>query len=339
MAIQVPQKVSPHMKDIDDLSHSVVYHIVIYTLFLLFIYFSVKDISAASLAGVTAYAASRHDSVLGSYRMAISFCGDSFLFLSIPLLFSRNRWPKKLIIVIPIAIYFVINLLLGNRNALLCGFCAAILLTSQLYGLRTIVRPKTIVIFAFALAGIQLISFVRGMTTDALLTGNLDLDFWEILKSTSESNEKYAAHLSMYGVLKKDVPLTYGYSFYVLFCSLVPSFMLERPDDIYTYYIDNTTSGFVDVGVTIHHATAWYLNFGLFGIVLGSLLWGKIMQFLYKRRDVFIYLYGSVLFSSVSIQLIRNGIEGYKGVILLDLFFPMFIVHYCLKKNRVNRNM
>lgn len=317
-----------YIEVIERLSKSVGYHIVVFALLGVFLFFSYRDISLAMNSGVSAYGLSRFDSSIGGLSSLVMFCGDTFVYLSIPLLFSTSK-KKKVPIFIFFAIYFIFNFLLGNRNVLLCGLIAIALLYTELNGVKKALKLKNLIIAFILLLSIQLISIFRGMTTDAMLTGNTDITVSEIIMSMLSSSEFYAAQMSMYGVLKFDVDFTWGSSILFLISTLIPTFIgIVRPDSIYMYYVKGTVGHRPEYGVTINHATGWYLNFGIVGLILGAWVWASILRFFLKRKNKFIYLYGAILFSSVSIQMIRSGMEAYKGVLLLDTLIPIFIIWY-----------
>lgn len=318
----------------DILNHSKLYYLIMYSLLVAFVYFSMRDLSTAMRQGVSAYGLSRFNSSLGGLSSMIAFFGDTFLYLSVPLLFCRKNMAQKMSVIAPIGVYFFINLLLGNRNTLLCGLVIGVVIFAELYGLKQTFRPKYLAIGIISLTAIQMISFVRGMSINQILSGNYDFNFFDVLDSTTGSAEKYAAQISMYGVLANNVSPTWGTSVLFLISTLIPSFLgIPRPDRIYTYYVFQTMHGKPDIGITLHHATAWYLNFGFIGIILGALLWGWVFKYLYSRRNRFVYFYGAVLFSAVSIQMIRDsGIESYKGCLLLATILPMLIAHFCIKQ-------
>jgi len=85
------------------------------------------------------------------------------------------------------------------------------------------------------------------------------------------SNEMFAGHFSMYGVLSKQVKPKIGFSFKNLLYSFVPSTLVKnRPIDSYTFYAQEM--GFKPgQGFTINYITAWYLNFSYFGLIIGPL--------------------------------------------------------------------
>ena len=66
------------------------------------------------------------------------------------------------------------------------------------------------------------------------------------------------------------------YGLLSMLASVIPRFAWpSRPPDIYLHYADSI--GVAEgQGFTIHHATGWYLNFGVLGILVGALLWGWV---------------------------------------------------------------
>lgn len=325
---------SVYMCYIERLTFSRGYHFVMYVMLFVFLYFSYSDIYHALRSGVSAYQLSRFDSTTEGLNSLISFCGNTFVYLSVPLLFSKN-FKKKIPVLLGFSIYYFFNFMLGNRNILLCGMIVAVLLYSELYGVKKALKLKNICFFIILVLIIQIISIFRGFSADAMFSSGFKINISDILMSLFTSSEQYCAQFSMYGALKYDVDFTYGSSILFLMSTLIPSFLgFERPMAIYQHFIKNTV-GSADLGMTINHATGWYLNFGIVGIVIGAWLWGYILKYFYCRKKSFIYLYGAVTFSSSAIQMIRDGgIEAYKSGLLLDTIIPLSIIWWFTKRNR-----
>lgn len=325
---------------IEKLSSSAGYHIVVVILLVIFLSFSFRDISLAMKTGVSAYGLSRFESTLGGLNSFVMFCGDTFVYLSIPLFFSNSK-KKKIPVILLFDIYYMFNFILGNRNVLLCGLVAIVLLYTELNGVKKALKIKNIIIALVFLLSIQLISFYRGMSMEVMFTRNDDISLSDIFMSLFSSSEFYAGQMSMYGVLKYNVDFTWGSSVLFLISTLLPTFLgFTRPDSIYLYYVKGTVGHRPDFGVTINHATGWYLNFGIIGIILGAWMWAAVLNYFIKRKQKFLYLYGAILFSSVSIQMIRSGMEAYKGVLLLDTLIPMLIIWWfgARASNKVRNN-
>lgn len=319
--------------EIEKLAGNHPYNVILYLLFGVFVLSSYRDIIAAMSGNVSAYSLSRFDSTVKNGSL-IQFCGDTFTYLAIPILFAKNHRFRRNSVMVLFGLYFLFNFLLGNRNILLCDLVIVAVLYTQLNGLKSALKPRNIVLVAVFFFMIQIISFVRGMSVNEIVKGTQSIGIEEVFVSASQSSEQYAAQISMYGVLKYDVPITYGKGVLYFVSTFIPQFVgIERPERLYQYYIQNTVHGKLDMGVTMHHATAWYLDFGVVGIILGALLWGYVLMYLYRRKRKFLYLYGAIIFSAVSIQMIRDGgIESYKGGLILNTIIPMLIIYLCTRK-------
>jgi hypothetical protein len=174
---------------------------------------------------------------------------------------------------------FVFCLILGNKNELFVA-----LVTGVLFYLANDLRPRKVLLLGVsvaAFAAVAFIDFVRGASLndmhELVSTENVLDSFGRILSS----NEAFASHMSTYGCLHYQVPLTYGSSFLSLLTSIVPrNFWPDRPLDIYAHYAASVqaTAG---QGYSIHHAAGWYLNFGLPGVLLGGTLLGWIWSQLF----------------------------------------------------------
>jgi hypothetical protein len=152
------------------------------------------------------------------------------------------------------------------------------------------------------------------------------------------SNEMFASHFSMYGTLSKHLPLTFGKSLWSLVYSFVPRFILpDRPETAYDYYVYmvNAVAG---EGYTINHATAWYINFGVIGILLGALLLGGIWVWLFNMKNQFatmknrfvqlFFIFGIYAITAQIPTLIRSGPEGYKALIFEGLLIPTLVIYF-----------
>ncbi|OFX79102.1 MAG: hypothetical protein A2X12_10410 [Bacteroidetes bacterium GWE2_29_8] len=177
-----------------------------------------------------------------------------------------------------------------------------------------------------------------------------NIDAMETIKSSSLSflfsNEMFCAHFSMYGVLKNNLKLTYGSSIKNFIASFIPKILKpSRPEDIYTYYASQLkmVSG---QGYTINHATGWYLNFGIIGIILGGFIFGlswfvsiyfNFFEYVKKRNYYrFISIMLPMLFVANIPFMIRTGPEGYKSLIFEAIVIPLLIVSSSIWKSLKN---
>ena len=169
----------------------------------------------------------------------------------------------------------------------------------------------------------------------------------EVGKFVSSSNEAFAAHFSMYGVLAAGTPINFGYSLYAFACSLVPrAFWPNRPRDIYLYYSESV-GAIQNQGYSLHQATGWYLNFGYAGVILGGivmgLIWSKCLNAhgrLGGRHGMLLRLFAIVApwtFAANIPPVIRAGPEGYKGFIIDGALIPVGTLALACRQKRRKR--
>ncbi len=147
------------------------------------------------------------------------------------------------------------------------------------------------------------------------------------------SNELFAGHFSMYGVLHYNIPPSYGISFKNLLYSFVPSFIKkERPQDAYGYYAQSLNLP-SDQGFTINHITAWYLNLGLIGLIVGPIILSIVLLFPLLMQDKYWNRLPSitplllvVLIGCMGSILVRTGPEGFKSILYEAMIIPLGIM-------------
>jgi len=223
--------------------------------------------------------------------------------------------------------------LLGNRNELLVALLGGLLtFVATAYKLR---RLRLALVVLAGLWFLYAIDVFRGVPVSKLwetVSTRIDMAA-DPTSFVGSSNEAFAAHFSMYGVLAHDVPLMPGFSLYSLACSIIPrAIWPDRPYDLYPYYVESVGVR-QDQGFTIHHATVWYLNFGYVGVLLGALCWGLIWSYCYNsarriRRGaglfprLFAILSPSLFVASIP-PLVRAGPEGYKALLIDAFLIPL----------------
>lgn len=239
--------------------------------------------------------------------------------------------------------------ILGNKNetlmALIAGFLAYV---------ASAERPS------WTRAGIGGVVGVWFLYTIDLFRGTPFSGLWQAVherirhadqvgRFVSSSNEAFAAHFSMYGVLAARTPLRFGYSFYSLACSLVPRILWpDRPRDIYLYYSESVGT-IQNQGYSLHHATGWYLNFGYLGVLLGGfvmgLAWAGCLNAHRRwggRRGLLLRLFAVVApwtFVANIAPLVRAGPEGYKGFFIDGALIPVAALAIaCREKRRRPQN-
>ncbi len=243
--------------------------------------------------------------------------------------------------------------MLGNRREILSGIVICTLISLNQF--KHINYRRFALIFIMVLTFFLSNTFFRSTIISSKLNDILHLESTEIvLKSDEEfntkgiagsvlfSNELFYAHFSMYGALHKQVPLTYGSSLVYLASSIVPRAIYpNRPPDIYTYYASavNAVPGQI---YTLHHATAWYLNFGFIGIIIGSLILAIIFAFAFhinhstfKNNKTYFVLFKILLpflLCSQMVTFITAGPEAYKSLLLEGVIIPIILLSLCFKK-------
>lgn len=246
--------------------------------------------------------------------------------------------------VVAVLVLFIYATLIGSRSDLLFAFLFAIVfylinarkisvyrVGGQVVGLVLVVAviEMTRAIPILAYLGL---STGPGIPTDEVVSR---MSFFSTLLNLMASNEMFAGHMSMYGAVYYDVPLTWGGSFNYLLHSMIPRFMIiERPPDSYQHYaaaIHYTGAQ----GFTINHATGWYVNFGVAGVVVGGALLGSLVgagHVLQQRAcgsSVLRRIFRVLLLLTVCAffpSLIRTGPEGFKALCFEAVIIPVVLI-------------
>ncbi len=238
---------------------------------------------------------------------------------------------------------------LGNKNEVLMT-----LVTGLLAYVGSVRRPHLVKAGLTLIAGLWFlytIDFFRGVPVSEMgtMVSQELQDATGVAKFITSSNEAYAAHFSMYGVLAAHVEPRFGYSFYSLVCSVIPRVLWPaRPPDIYLYYSEQV-GAIQNQGYSLHHATGWYLNFGVAGVALGGvvlgLVWGLCLNAQQRVRDasgLAFRLFAVVapwLFVACLPPLVRAGPEGYKGFLIEGVLIPVGTLVLACRQKRARRRV
>ncbi|MDQ6708673.1 MAG: hypothetical protein M3Z85_22165 [Acidobacteriota bacterium] len=222
-----------------------------------------------------------------------------------------------------------VNIMLGQRRAI-----AAEMISGGLFYLVNVRRPSRILILggaAVMIVGMGFVSMTRGGGVAAGVS-TIDTLKDSIIENVV-SNEPFAAHLSLYGSIAYKLPASYGSSLVYLTSSLIPG--IERPADIYEYYAEHVMA-IEGQGYTVHHATGWYLNFGMAGVFAGGVLLGTIWAVLFglfqrhtriRQHVIRIAAIFTVwTFTAFLPSICRAGPEAYKGMLLEVLVIPIAVM-------------
>ncbi|HZO90852.1 MAG TPA: hypothetical protein VFB38_21170 [Chthonomonadaceae bacterium] len=249
---------------------------------------------------------------------------------------ARGRWTVPAYLGVLLGM-FLFTLILGNKNELFYTGVGAFLLY-----LVNAERPNRAALVGLgALGGVclALVDMLRGVPLPQMLDFVSTMSFEDVkgaMEFLGTSDEAFGAHFSMYGALTFKVPLTYGSSLVSLAASVVPRDLWpDRPEDVYFHYA-NSVQAVAGQGYTIHHATGWYLNFGVPGIIIGGLVlgwvWAKCFNSFYcvaSARTRWGYLLAVLspwMLTASLPALVRAGIEAYKGVALEAFLIPVVML-------------
>src|SRR5579871_898490 len=222
---------------------------------------------------------------------------------------------------------------LGNKNEVLVTLLAGVLAYTASVRRPRLLRASLVLAAGFwFLYSIDLFRAVPVTEIKQAVIGRLGQST-QVASFMASSNEAYAAHFSLYGVLAGNVKPRFGYSLYALVCSVIPRVVWpSRPLDIYFYYSESV-GAIQNQGYSVHHATGWYLNFGIPGVALGGIALGWVWAYClnaYQRirpaSGLFFRLFATVapwLFVAYLPPLIRAGPEGYKGLVIEAFLIPV----------------
>jgi len=236
--------------------------------------------------------------------------------------------------------------LLGNRNELLTAIITGFLF--YIVNKKKINRLAIGLLTVGAVGLLGVIGSLRG-TSPLELIDLLEPDMFVggILNAIT-SNEIIASHLSLYGALHFQIPFVFGQSLLSLVASIIPSILWQnRPPDIYWHYF-NHIDAVPGQGYAIHHATGWYLNFGILGIAVGAIIIGFIWAECFKRFQRYRWRQSTIssiftilspwIFIGALFPLLRGGLEGYKAFIVEHYMIPILLLTWSIKKSvyRIN---
>ena len=236
---------------------------------------------------------------------------------------------------------------LGNKNEVLEALVAGTL--AYLGSVRRANIWKVSLTVCAGLWFLYAIDLFRGVSVPEMqsVVGARLEEATGVANFVTSSNESFAAHFSMYGVLAREVPPKFGYSLYSLVCSVIPRVLWpDRPFDIYFYYSDQV-GAIQNQGYSLHHATGWYLNFGIAGVAIGGIVLGLAWAFCLKARQriraksgLLFRLFAVIapwLFVANLPPLIRAGPEGYKGFILEAVLIPVGTLAFACRAKKAKR--
>jgi len=255
----------------------------------------------------------------------------------------RYTWPGYVLVFTGMGIF---TFVLGNKNEVFTSLLAGLLAY-----FASVKRPsfvKAALLLAAGMWFLYTIDFFRGTPISEMreAVSQRVEDATEVANFVTSSNEAYAAHFSLYGVLASGAEPRFGYSLYSLACSVVPRVLWpDRPADIYSYYADSV-GAIQNQGYSVHHATGWYLNFGFAGVALGAIVLGLVWAYCLNAHQkirpgsgLLFRLFATIspwLFVACLPPLIRAGPEGYKGFLVEGLLIPLIVLAFACRPQRAS---
>lgn len=253
----------------------------------------------------------------------------------------RYTWPGYFLLFTGMGVF---TFVLGNKNEVFTSLLAGLLAY-----FASVKRPSFVkagLLLASGMWFLYTIDFFRGTPISEMseaVSQRLE-DATEVASFVTSSNEAYAAHFSLYGVLANGAEPRFGYSLYSLACSVVPRVLWpDRPADIYSYYAESV-GAIQNQGYSVHHATGWYLNFGYAGVALGAVVLGLVWAYCLNahRRirpgsGLRFRLFATIspwLFVACLPPLIRAGPEGYKGFLVEGLLIPLVVLSFACRPQK-----
>lgn len=160
------------------------------------------------------------------------------------------------------------------------------------------------------------------------------------------SNELFAGHFSLYGIIKHNVKPKMGLSFRALFEIVKPkSSRSKEVLDSYSYYAKelNFPEG---QGFTINHISGWYLNFSYFGIPTGGAFLALIIVGVFMKQSLantgvkeLIWLIVLCSITAFSAMLVRGGPEAFKALIIEAIIVPVVVFCGAILFTRVSTEL
>lgn len=225
-------------------------------------------------------------------------------------------------------------IVVGSKSMIFSGVISGLVFFQVNYGpMSASMRTKLIAAAALGVALMAFINVARGFSlgniNEVFSVEGLLLSIQLLLFS----NEAFGAHFSMYGVLAQNVQPSPDLAAFFLIDTLLP-FDAGPALSTYEYYADSV-GALPGQGYSIHYATATYLNFGIFGLVLGAVLLAWVFSFFLRicERQITsssllvqgVAIFGLALFVGSFPIFLRGGFEAYRAV-AITMLLPMLVL-------------
>lgn len=232
---------------------------------------------------------------------------------------------------------------LGDRNAVVVATVGGFYFYRMLGG--RIQWKRALLLAGVAFMVLRTIEYLRanpaadmlGTLAEAVTTAR----FWNPL-ALARGSESLAAHLSLYGIIEKHLPLTWGESLVYLAQSLVPFIPSgDRVQDSYQTYA-HLVGAPASQGFNIHFAAGAYLNAGIPGLMVAA---GIVVVLFHaarltsarmamRTRLQYPGLFAYAIFCSLLPIGMRAGPEGIKALVFEGFLLPMLVIAICVRRAR-----
>ena len=249
---------------------------------------------------------------------------------------------KKIIVKIVLFLLIIMVVILfitsgHKKNALL----PVIVFIAVYNKIRSLNFRKLFFIFLFTFIAIGALNTVRGG-----VSGNVGSKLTETFLKQSivvlyVYNANYSPIVNM--VYNGDLPLQYGKEYYEQFLYLIPRFLYKDKPISFDYYLKELTNqSFEGGGSPPTLFGSLYLNFGVYGVIIGSFLMGYLYKLLFNY-----YKSCNLFFSSLIVltmyyilnpsQVINSLLMLYLSFLCIIFFGKFFekVIHLSRKQNEV----
>lgn len=264
---------------------------------------------------------------LSSLVHSIAFVASGAL----PFIFTKNRTKKSIIIgLASLFLSYALFILIGDRSGLIYAFLIFIVIFSSVANKKVkIVDLLVYVLLIFFV--LHLVTIIR----NSFLTGKvLDMTFLGQNTLIDTIYDSFNLVVYEYFILVIDLHnannYIYGGSFLNNFTGVVPRFIWpEKPTVSSAVYLSEKYYHDASRGRPFTTLGEWYINFGWIGPLIGGLIFGRLVRFIYnKYYKNFRNINTTILVTILLIMVLGNG---FHSTILLQ-FLKFLVISYILLK-------
>ena len=329
---------SPNLKDNPKLQESVrflswLFFVLGFLMSLAYLYYRGRSLLSALTLGQ-----------LGSFSEDLS-ANSSFWFLNqgtrilmsaglLLLVFEKKKpWLAKL----AYAVVFLLVLSSGQRNQLM-----GVVLTPIIYWFLTKKRrPKVHTILLVCACFVVVLGYVGLWRSSFFGDGDLALQGWDDVWSSFMVNiEVFFPYYTMLSTVPEAFPHQFGLSYLYTFIQFIPRFLwpgkpVSAATNVTIAMFGETWAG---TGPAFPNFGEMYLDFGLLGMIIGMLIFGKLCQMMYRKvtekTDATMSFISFSLFLPYLFQYITRGHFPSVMTEVVFLWGPIWAIRFFLKLKR-----